>query len=140
MGISESQFHSFVSEIYNQCRYYDVSPTDLVKTSSQVLAQLSSTPLSDLPHYIEAKLQEKDQLEHEIVSTVNREETIKAQMYQLLSDLHTIQDSFEEFTSARNELQNYGIDVSEIHKLVTATGMKKIIDSTVSKLQPNCPK
>ena len=92
----------------------------MIKTSSQILEGLSSMPLSDLPQYIEGKRQEKDVIEQEIVMMVKREQSINTHVIQLLSDLHTTQNQFSEFTSAKNELQNYGLDVNDIHRFASA--------------------
>ena len=61
-----------------------------------------------------------DEIEKKIAMMVEREQSINTHVNQLLSDLHTTQKHFSEFTFAKNELENNGLDVNDIHRLSTA--------------------
>ena len=56
----EEGLESFVSDIYNKCKYYGLMPDKLVTLAMQILDLLESMPLSQIPNYIEAKTRRRN--------------------------------------------------------------------------------
>ena len=48
----ERGLESFVSDIYNKCKYYGLMPDKLVTLAMQILDLLESIPLSQIPNYV----------------------------------------------------------------------------------------
>ena len=69
----EKRLESFVSDIYNKCKYYGLTPDKLVNLAMQILDLLESIPLSQIPNYLEEKSKDKQKLEEEIKKSYLRE-------------------------------------------------------------------
>src|SRR5215213_10465573 len=68
----EKSLESFVSDIYNKCKYYGLTPDKLVTLAMQILDLLETIPLSEIPNYVEEKSKDKQKLEEEIKNLLER--------------------------------------------------------------------
>jgi hypothetical protein len=66
LGINEDSFESFMSDGYNHCKNLGLTPENIASYLTDLLEFSKSIPISDIPHYIEQKKQEKKKLEEEI--------------------------------------------------------------------------
>ena len=55
LGIKEDQIYGFINQIYDKCRYFDISPDTIVNTARQVVGLVNEVPIPEIPKYISTK-------------------------------------------------------------------------------------
>jgi hypothetical protein len=129
LGIKEDSFESFMSDGYNRCKNLGLTPENIASYLTDLLEFSKSVPISDIPHYIEQKKQEKKKLEEEIERLKEQKEDLAAQK-SAAEDLREATLHAEEMTTARlrwysdikRELSRYGIPVDDISQLAKVVG------------------
>jgi seryl-tRNA synthetase len=129
LGIKEDSFESFMSDGYNHCKNLGLTPENIASYLTDLLQFSKSVPISDIPHYIEQKKQEKKKLEEEIERLKEQKEDLEAQK-SAAEDLREATLHAEEMTTARlrwysgikRELRRYGIPVDDISQLAKVVG------------------
>ena len=49
LGIEEDQVYLFLTQIYDKCQYFDISPDTIVNTARQVADLVNKMPISEIP-------------------------------------------------------------------------------------------
>jgi len=124
LGVKEDSFESFMSDVYSRCTSLGVTPENIALCLTDLLEFSKSIPISEIPHYIDQKKQEKMKLEGEIERLKEQMEDLKAQK-SIAEELRDIALHNEKMTTAnlkyysdiREELKKYGIPVDDISQL-----------------------
>jgi hypothetical protein len=120
VGDEEKDLESFVSDIYNKCRYYGLPPDKLVELAIQILDLLENIPISQIPNYIEEKSKEKQKLEEEIKRLLGRKVSAQLECEEALQKKNVTRDNLQKFTHTEETLLEYGLSTEDIPNLVNA--------------------
>ena len=116
----EKGLESFVSDIYNKCKYYGLPPDKLINLAIQILDLLESIPLSQIPNYVEEKSKDKQKLEEEIKRLLERKASAKLECEEALQKKNVTRDILQKFTHSEEMLLEYDLSTEEIPNLVIA--------------------
>lgn len=116
----EKRLESFVSDIYNKCKYYGLMPDKLVTLAMQILDLLESIPLSQIPNYVEEKSKDKQKLEEEIKNLLERKSSIQLEYEEALRKKKVTIDMLQEFTHMQDTLIEYDLSIEDTPNLVNA--------------------
>jgi hypothetical protein len=116
----EKGLESFVSNIYNKCKYYGLMPDKLVTLAMQILDLLESIPLSQISNYVEEKSQDKQKLEEEIKNLLERKSSTQLEYEEALRKKKVTFDMLQEFTHMQDTLIEYDLSTEDIDNLVNA--------------------
>lgn len=116
----EKCLESFISDIYNKCKYYGLQPDKLVELAIQILDLLKSIPLSQIPNYIEQKSKDKQRLEEEIKRLLGRKVSAQLECEEALQKKKVTIDILQRFTHTEEMLLEYDLSTEDISNLVNA--------------------
>jgi hypothetical protein len=116
----EKGLESFVSDIYNKCKYYGLIPDKLVTLAMQILDLLESIPLSQIPNYLEEKSKDKQKLEEEIKNLLERKSSAQLEYEEALQKKKVTIDTLQEFTHMQDTLIEYDLSTEDTANLVNA--------------------
>jgi hypothetical protein len=116
----EKRLESFVSDIYNKCKYYGLMPDKLVTLAMQILDLLESIPLSQIPNYVEEKSKDKQKLEEEIKNLLERKSATQLEYEEALRKKKVTIDMLQEFTHMQDTLIEYDLSIEDTPNLVNA--------------------
>jgi hypothetical protein len=116
----EKRLESFVSDIYNKCKYYGLMPDKLVTLAMQILDLLESIPLSQIPNYVEEKSKDKQKLEEEIKNLLERKSSTQLEYEEALRKKKVTIDMLQEFTHMQDTLLEYDLSIEDTPNLVNA--------------------
>jgi hypothetical protein len=116
----EKRLESFVSDIYNKCKYYGLMPDKLVTLAMQILDLLESIPLSQIPNYVEEKSKDKQKLEEEIKNLLERKSSTQLEYEEALRKKKVTIDMLQEFTHMQDTLIEYDLSIEDTPNLVNA--------------------
>src|ERR687889_1149888 len=116
----EKRLESFVSDIYNKCKYYGLMPDKLVTLAMQILDLLESIPLSQIPNYVEEKSKDKQKLEEEIKGLLERKASAQLECEEAVQKKNVTRDILQKFTHTEEMLLEYGLSTEDIPNLINA--------------------
>jgi hypothetical protein len=116
----EKGLESFVSDIYNKCKYYGLRPDKLVTLAMQILDLLESIPLSQIPNYVEEKSKDKQKLEEEIKNLLERKSSAQLEYEEALQKKKVTIGMLQEFTHMQDILIEYDLSTEDTPNLVNA--------------------
>src|SRR5919112_6806826 len=116
----EKGLETFVSDIYNKCKYYGLSPDKLVNLAIQILNLLESIPLSQIPNYVEEKSKDKQRLEEEIKGLLGRKASAQLECEEAVQKKNVTRDILQKFTHTEEMLVEYDLSTEDIPNLVNA--------------------
>jgi hypothetical protein len=116
----EKGLESFVSDVYNKCKYYGLIPDKLVILAMQILNLLKSIPLSQIPNYVEEKSKDKQKLEEEIKNLLERKSSAQRDCEEALLKKKVTIDMLQEFTHTQDALIEYDLSTEDTPNLVNA--------------------
>jgi hypothetical protein len=116
----EKGLESFVSDIYNKCKYYGLRPDKLINLAMQTLDLLESIPLSQIPNYLEEKSKDKQKLEEEIKNLLERKSSAQRYCEEALQKKKVTIDMLQEFTHMQDTLIEYDLFTEDTPNLVNA--------------------
>jgi hypothetical protein len=121
MGDDEiSQIELFVNNVYNKCKYLNISPDHLVEIASEIWELSKIMPTSHISTYLNEKLKEKESLEAEI-RKINKERDLAEVNYKKsLYRSNITAQALEEYEMVRDYLSGYGLGTADLHKLMLA--------------------
>ena len=130
----EKGLESFVSDIYNKCKYYGLRPDKLVILAMQIL-DLESIPLSQIPNYVEEKSKDKQKLEEEIKNLLERKSSAQLEYEEALQKKKVTIDMLQEFTHMQDTLIEYDLSIEDIPNLVNALKNAQQLGMMLMQLQ-----
>jgi DNA-binding transcriptional MerR regulator len=116
----EKGLESFVSDIYNKCKYYGLRPDKLINLAMQILDLLENIPLSQIPNYLEEKSKDKQKLEEEIKNLLERKSSAQLEYEEALQKKKVTIDMLQEFTHMQDTLIEYDLFTEDTPNLVNA--------------------
>ena len=121
LGITEDQFESFMSDVYDRCQKLELGPDQIEKYLTETINLSKIVFPSQIPHYINTKKTEIEQLEkqiankHETISELNKEISILEENQKSLIENNNISlDAIKWYRDIKKELTNMGIPFDEI--------------------------
>jgi hypothetical protein len=118
LGVDEDNFANFVSQIYNQCKDIGLQPEYIANTAKQILDLSGSTPLSQIPDYIQEKTKERRKLEEDIEKLKAKELDARTELMLTLDENKVTLAELEEFSPLKVELNKLGIFVEDIPRTI----------------------
>lgn len=131
----EKGLESFVSDIYNKCKYYGLMPDKLVILAMQILDLLESMPLSQIPNYVEEKSKDKQKLEEEIRNLLGRKSSAQLEYEEALLKKKLTIEMLQKFTHMQDTLIEYDLSTEDIPNLVNALKNAQQLGMMLMQLQ-----
>ena len=131
----EKGLESFVSDIYNKCKYYGLMPDKLVVLAMQILDLLESMPLSQIPNYVEEKSKDKQKLEEEIRNLLGRKSSAQLEYEEALLKKKLTIEMLQKFTHMQDTLIEYDLSTEDIPNLVNSLKNAQQLGMMLMQLQ-----
>jgi|SRR5215211_573055 len=121
LGITEEQFESFMSDVYDRCQKLELGPDQIEKYLMETINISRIVFPSEIPNYINTKNIEIEELEkeienkHETISKLNKEISILEENQKSLIENYNISlDAIKWYRDIKKELTTMGIPFDEI--------------------------
>ena len=125
LGITEDQFESFMSDVYDRCQKLELGPDQIEKYLMETINISKIVFPSQIPNYINTKKTEIEELEkqiesrQEIISKLNNEVSILEENQKSLIENNNISlDAIKWYRDIKKELTNMGIPFDEIFAFI----------------------
>ena len=125
LGITEDQFESFMSDVYDRCQKLELGPDQIEKYLSETINITKIVFPSQIPNYINIKKTEIEELEKQIeskkktISKLNNEVSILEEKQKVLRENNNISlDAIKWYEGINKEITNMGIPFDEISVFV----------------------
>jgi hypothetical protein len=106
LGIEEDQLYLFLNQIYDKCKYFDISPDTIVNTARQVSDLVNKMPVSEIPNYVQEKVQEKARVDNEVHHAMKEKSNAEAQLQSTLKNNAISLQTLNTFIKAKDLLLN----------------------------------
>jgi hypothetical protein len=106
LGIEEDQLYLFLNQIYDKCKYYNISPDSIVNTARQVADLVNEMPVSEIPNYVQEKVQEKVRVDNEVRHAMKEKSSAEAQLQSTLKNNAITVQTLNTFIKAKDLLLN----------------------------------
>jgi chaperonin cofactor prefoldin len=129
LGINEDQIYRFINQIYDKCRYFDIPPDTIVDTARQVVGLVKEVPISEIPRYIQEKVQEKGKVDNEISQAMMEKSNAEAQLNITLKNNAITIQTLRSFIRTRDLLMNsHQIHIeSDLSKVVNLINNSRLL-------------
>jgi len=121
LGITEEQFESFMTDIYNRCQRLEVGPDQIENYLKEIIKLSKIVFPSEIPNYLQTQkkeienLQEKNENLQEKISESNIQKTILERKLDSLIDKSNIsREAIAWYTNSQQELQNANLSIDDI--------------------------
>jgi hypothetical protein len=125
LGITEDQFESFMSDVYDRCQKLELGPDQIAKYLMETINLSKIVFPSQIPNYINTKKTEIEELEkqkknkQEIISNLNKEITKLEENQKDLIENNTVSvDAIKWYKDIREELTNMQISFDDIQVFI----------------------
>ena len=125
LGITEDQFESFMSDVYDRCQKLELGPDQIEKYLMEIINITKIVFPSQIPNYINTKKREIEELEKQIesrqetISKLNNEVSILEENQKSLIENNNISlDAIKWHRDIKKELTNMGIPFDEIFAFI----------------------
>src|SRR5687768_556964 len=133
LGITEDQFESFMSDVYDRSQKLELGPDQIEKYLTETINISKIVFPSQIPNYINTKKTEIEQLEKQIVSkqeTIsklnNQVSILEENQKSLIKNNNISLDAIKWYKDIREELTNMGIPFDDIGVFLECVrGIKK---------------
>jgi DNA-binding transcriptional MerR regulator len=116
LGVDEENFGNFVSQVYNQCTHTGLKPEYFANNIKQILDLSGSIPLSEIPHYIQEKTNERRKLEEDIRKLRMDESDARVTLIEALDEKKVSLAELDQFYPLKVELDKLGIPVEDLRR------------------------
>ena len=125
LGITEDQFESFMSDVYDRCQKLELGPDQIEKYLTETINITKIVFPSQIPNYINIKKTEIEELEKQIesrqktISKLNNEVSVLEENQKVLRESNNISlDAIKWYEGINKELTSMGIPFDEISAFV----------------------
>ena len=125
LGITEEQFESFMSDVYNRCQKLELGPDQIGKYLMETINISKIVFPSQIPNYINTKKTEIEELQKQIesrqetISKLNNEVSILEENQKSLIENNSISlDAIKWHRDIKKELTNMGIPFDEMYAFI----------------------
>lgn len=116
LGVDEENFGDFVSQVYNRCTHTGLKPEYFANNIKQILDLSGSIPLSEIPHYIQEKTNERRKLEEDIRKLRMDESDARVTLIEALDEKKVSLAELDQFYPLKVELDKLGIPVEDLRR------------------------
>jgi hypothetical protein len=128
LGTREDQLYLFLNQIYDKCQYFDISPDTIVNTARQVSDLVNEMPLSEIPKYVQEKVQEKVRVDNEVQRAMQEKGNAEAQLQSTLKNNAVTIQTLGAFIKAKELLNNHNIQIeSDLSKVVNLINNSRLL-------------
>jgi hypothetical protein len=125
LGITEDQFESFMSDVYDRCQKLELGPDQIEKYLMETINISKIVFPSQIPNYINTKKTEIEELQKQIesrqetISKLNNEVSILKENQKSLIENNSISlDAIKWHRDIKKELTNMGIPFDEMYAFI----------------------
>jgi hypothetical protein len=129
LGTKEDQLYLFLNQIYDKCQYFDISPDTIVHTARQVAELVNEMPISEIPKYVQEKVQEKVRVDNEIQQAIREKSNAEALLQSTLKNNAVTMQTLGAFIRAKDFLMNdHNIHIeSDLSKVVNLINNSRLL-------------
>jgi outer membrane murein-binding lipoprotein Lpp len=110
----EADIESFLTQIYKLCTSKNIPPEAIVNVTSQIVALKETIPISQIPEYIQKKIEEKQHLEQEVETLRERKMSEQSECDKALRSSSVTIDNLHQYMRLRECLvEEYGISIDD---------------------------
>jgi hypothetical protein len=120
-GTKEDQLYLFLNQIYDKCKYFDISPDTIVHTARQVVDLVNEMPISEIPKYVQERVQEKVRVDSEVQQAMREKDNAEAQLQGTLKNNAVTIQTLGDFIRAKDFLMNN-------HNLHIESDLSKVVN------------
>jgi copper chaperone CopZ len=113
LGAQEANIESFLTQIYTLCTSKNIPPEVIVKVSAQIAAIDEKIPVSQIPEYMQQKIEEKQSLEQEVKRLRETKVTAQSECDEALRSSSITIDTLHEYTRLRDCLEESGLSIDD---------------------------
>ena len=137
LGVKEDQMNDFVLQVYDKCRYYDISPDTIASIAKDVAGLVNQdVPISEISKYVQQKAQEKVKADHDIKMAINEKNDAETQLQITLHNNGVTMRTLNEFIRARELLGEHDIRIDgDLPKLVNLINNSRLLGFDPNRIQ-----
>ncbi|HZC50243.1 MAG TPA: hypothetical protein VE244_14420 [Nitrososphaeraceae archaeon] len=110
----EENIESFLTQIYNLCTSKNIPPEAIVNITQQIVALGETIPFSQIPEYMQQKIEEKQRLEQEIRTLRETKLSAQNECDEALRSSSITIDTLHEYMRLREcLLEEYGLSIDD---------------------------
>jgi hypothetical protein len=121
----QEQLIYFLHDIYTKCQEVEFKPQQIFDYISDILKFSSEIAISQIPHYIKTRTEEKEKLERQIQDLSEKIDELKETREEREQDIQqlrhiqgTMTKNYNMFMIAIHRLKKYGVEIEKIDHLV----------------------
>jgi hypothetical protein len=121
LGITEEQFESFMTDIYDRCQRLEVGPDQIENYLKEIIKLSKIVFPSEIPNYLQTQkkeienLQEKNEnLQQEISESNIQKALIEGKLKSVLDKSNITHEAIAWYTNSKQELENAHISINDI--------------------------
>jgi len=141
LGITEEQFESFMSNVYDRCQKLELGPDQIEKYLMETLNITKIVFPSQIPNYINAKKMEIKSLHAQIeniqqkISMSNIQKSILEKKLNSLADSNNIsRDAVTWYKNIKNAFENAGISIDNVSTFIHCLNLMKKEGYDINKI------
>jgi len=122
---SQEKVPYFLKEIYAKCQEVRLTAQQVFDYISDILKFSSDIAITQIPHYIKKRTEEKKILERQIPELSEKIDKLKETKEEIEQEIQgqrhiqeTISKNYTMFTMAKNQLKKYGVEIDNINHFV----------------------
>jgi outer membrane murein-binding lipoprotein Lpp len=127
LGAQETNIESFITQIYRLCTSKNIPPEVIVKVSAQLAALDETIHVSQIPEYIQKKIEEKQYLEQEVKRLRETKVTAQSECDEALRSGKITIDTLHEYTHLRDYLEKSGLSIDHDEDKDNLTKLTNVI-------------
>jgi hypothetical protein len=141
LGITEEQFESFMSDIYDRCQKLQLGPDQIEKYLMETINISKIVFPSQIPNYINTKKMEIENLEtqienikQEILLSDIQKASLEKKLNSLADSSSISRDAITWYKSIKNAFENAGISIDSIPKFIHCLNIMKNEEYDITKI------
>jgi hypothetical protein len=141
LGITEEQFESFMSDIYDRCQKLELGPDQIEKYLTETINVSKIVFPSQIPNYINTKKMEieklKTQIENikqEILLSNIQKDNLEKKLNSLADTNNISRDAITWYKNIKNTFENAGISIDSIPRFIHCLNIMKNEGFDINKI------
>src|ERR671911_605523 len=141
LGITEEQFESFMSDIYDRCQKLELGPDQIEKYLMETINISKIVFPSQIPNYINTKKMEIENLEtqienikQEILLSNIQKDNLEKKLNSLADTNNISRDAITWYKNIKNTFENAGISIDSIPRFIHCLNIMKNEGFDINKI------
>ena len=141
LGITEDQFESFMSDVYDRCQKLELGPDQIEKYLMETINITKIVFPSQIPNYLNTKkmeienLQDKVENLEEVISNLNIQKTVTEKRLNFLADSNNIsRNAITWYKNIKNAFENTGISIDNVSTFIHCLNVMKREGYDITKI------